>query len=479
MPAQPLRVPQRVWLWSLSEDVLVEVAPEGDQLLAFTQWGEVRFDDAGPVVRESLQRMSLGPVALENLPVRRSGPEPWQQLLLVLELLGNCVVVSLRLDDQPVPLLSAVPVSRRARFLAASKVHPDALVQLSRFACIRPGRDELLLESPLANHRALLHRPLAAWVAGALCRPTTVADVAAQLHAAEQVVADIVGLLVGCGLVLAGEAGQRPRLAEDIDPSLIPWSHHDLVFHASSRRGLHNGPAGAVFPLLDRLPAPPVVRPLPGPRIRLERPDMSGLAEHDPSLIDVMETRERRQVYTAAALTARQLGELLYRAARVRSTGHLPSSIGGALLASDRPYLSTSSLYELELYVSVDRCAGLPRGIFHYDPLGHALKLVNNSESTLVELLDNAKVAAGRTLRPAVLVSVTSRVGRVSWMYTGIAYATTLVHVGMLAQTFSIVATAMGIVACPLVLSDGVTTDDALRLAWPAEVSVGEFAIGA
>jgi hypothetical protein len=37
----------------------------------------------------------------------------------------------------------------------------------------------------------------------------------------------------------------------------------------------------------------------------------------------------------------------------------------------------------------------------------------------------------------------------------------------------------MGIVAYPLAMSDGgVTTDDALRLDWPAEVSVGEFVVG-
>ena len=35
---------------------------------------------------------------------------------------------------------------------------------------------------------------------------------------------------------------------------------------------------------------------------------------------------------------------------------------------SERPYPSAGSLYELDLYLTVDRCDGLPRGIYHYDP---------------------------------------------------------------------------------------------------------------
>ena len=477
-------------LWSLSEDVLVEAAPEGDHLLAFTQWGEVRIDDVSPVVRESLTRMSLGPVSLENLPMLRAaeqvtevsrGPaleiEQWRRLLRVLELLGNCVVQSLGLDDEAGPLLSVAPVSRRARFLVAPVLDVATPIRLSRFVSMRSGGGELLLESPLAQHRVVLHRPLAAWVAGALCRPTTIADLSTLLKIAVPVVADIVGYLVACGMVLTGSPDPAAGFAEDADPDLIQWSHHDLLFHAHSRLGRHNG--GAVFPYLDQLPAAPVVKPPPpGRRFLLRRPDLSALAASDPTLTTVIETG-RRLDYTEAPLHSGQLGELLFRVARIRSTGLASSTVGASYMVSDRPYPSTSDLYELELYVSLDRCAGLPRGIFHYDPEGHAITLINESDQVLAELLDSAKVAVGRTLRPAALITVTSRIARLSWMYSGIAYATTLKHVGVLQHALLVVATAMGIVACPLALNDGVTTDDALRLDWPAEVSVAEFIIGA
>lgn len=478
------RVPQRLRLWSLSEHVLVEVGPRGDHLVAFTQWGEIRIDDVSPAVLESLQRMCLGPVSLENLPALRAtagdpGAEPWQRLRQVLKPLGNCVVQSLGLDDETGPLLSVAPVTRQAQLLEPPALDLQVPLRLSRFVSMRSAGGDLLLESPLAQHRVQLHRPLAAWVAGALCRPTTIAEVSAMLKIAAPVVVDIVGHLVSGGMVLAGRPGPPPDFAEDADPNLIPWSHHDLLFHSRSRLGQHNGHAGAVFPYLDQLPAAPVVRPVPpGRRFPLRRPDLSALAASDPPLTSIIEAAPARGSYSAAPLPADQLGELLFRVARIRSTGQARSALGESYPVSDRPYPSTSGLYELELYVTLDRCAGLPRGVFHYDPQGHAVTLIDESEQVLAELLDGAMVAAGRTLRPAALVTVTSRIARLSWMYTGIAYATTLKHFGMLLQTAHVVATAMGIVALPLVLTDGATSDEALRLKWPLEVSIGEFIVG-
>ena len=67
------RVPERLRLWSLSEDVLVETGHGGDTLVAFTRWGEIRIEDGSVAVREALSRMSLGPVAVVNLPRDEDG----------------------------------------------------------------------------------------------------------------------------------------------------------------------------------------------------------------------------------------------------------------------------------------------------------------------------------------------------------------------------------------------------------------------
>lgn len=495
----PARVPGRVRLWSLSEDVLVEVGPDGDHLVAFTQWGEIRVDDASQPVRESLQRMCLGPVAVDNLPMIgdsrqpwRNGhggvlsnvagrdPESWSRIRPVLERLGNCVVQSLGLDDKSGPALSVVPVSRQARFWQPPVVDPHRPIRLSRFVAVRASGGEMVLESPIARHRVVLHRPLPCWVASSLDTPTTVAAVAEQLAVAVPVLADIVGYLVGSGMVLVGDPDQPEHFAEDTDADLIPWSHHDLQFHGHSRLGRPGSHSGAVFPYVDRLPAAPVVKPPPdGPRVQLHRPTIAELAERDLSLTEAIETRRTYRDWSERPLTAEQVGELLFRVARIRWT-KLASAAGGATYAiSDRPYPSIADLYELELYLSIDRCTGLRRGSHHYDPRRHSLTLINDSERDLADILDMAQVAAGSTQRPAVLITVTTRIARLSWMYSGIAYSSTLRHVGALQQTLHLVATAMGLASSALAVSDGAAADEALRLEWPKEVSVGEFIVGA
>src|SRR2546430_860533 len=54
-------------LWSLCEDVLVESGLDHDPIVVVTRWGETRIDDPGKLVRESLRRMSFGPISLENV----------------------------------------------------------------------------------------------------------------------------------------------------------------------------------------------------------------------------------------------------------------------------------------------------------------------------------------------------------------------------------------------------------------------------
>jgi SagB-type dehydrogenase family enzyme len=507
------RVPARLRLLSLSEDVLVEVGTDADRLVAFTRWGEIVIEDAGQPVREGLQRMSLGPVSIENLPgVGESflhwqdgradeSCEPWYRFWRVLERLGCCVQQSLGLDDDSEPVLSVEPVCRGAQFWLPPAVDVRQPIRLSRFMAIRAENDELLLESPLSRCKVVLHRPPAAWLIGSLGRPTTVAELARLLRIPPPVVADVVAYLLASGMVLAAERGQpdaTPAFAEDNDPTLVPWSHHDLMFHARSRMGRHGEPSGAVFPHADRMTAPPVTRdPPPGDRFPLPRPRLAELAEHDPSLTEVVERNrahrdsdrpqpqqhqpqqhQPERTLPERALTAELLGELLYRVARIRWTKMVRTVDGISYMVSDRPYPSTADLYELELYLSLDRCAGLPRGNYHYDPREHTLTLLGSTEAELVELMDTATVAAGSTRRPAAVITVTSRIARLAWMYSGIAYATTLKHVGALQLMLQLEATAMGLASGAVAVGDGVTADLALRLDWPAEVSIGEFIVG-
>jgi SagB-type dehydrogenase family enzyme len=460
-------------LWSFREDVAIESTGDGS-LTILTRWGEVLVDRPTPAIVDSLHRMTLGPVALTNV-----ADLDWADLHDVFYRLPGCVVHSLGLRNSGSPLLSATPISSRARF-DLPKLDGKVPIRLSRFAFLRENANELLLESPLSHHRVVLHRPLASWVVGSLGRTTTTTDVARGINIAEPLVAEIVSYLAAADMVVFGEDDAEPApFNEDTDPALLTWSPHDLLFHSRSRLGRHDDPVGAAFRHADKLPPLPAVKPQPaGRRFPLYRPDLTATPEHEMTVSAAIERRRSVRAFAPEGPSARQLGELLYRSARVRS---LTEAVGAGLVpytVSERPYPSAGSLYELDLYLTIDRCDDLPRGTYHYDPDEHVLTLINEDEAQADELLDNAMVLTGGPRRPPALITMTARMGRLSWVYDSISYATTLKHVGVLQQTLYLVATVLGLAPCALAMGDDETATTALKLHWPAEVSVGEFAIG-
>lgn len=486
MSADPGGAATPTHLWSLREDALVEFGPEPGRLVIVTTWREMVIDNASDTVVELLRRMCLGPISLENVTVgARAGDAAGLRRMLTA--LSGSVVRSLGLCDGDRPLLSAVPIARKAALLLPEIGH-DRPLRLSRFAAIRSQDNELLVESPLANYHVILHRPLAAHVLTALCATTTVRRIAGQVGAEPVVVAEIVSYLVGVGIVLVDDSASNPvasnqevpEFAEDHDPALMRWSHHDLLFHACSRMGRYGGQSGAIFPFAERLPSPELVKTVhAGTQVALPGPDIDELIRTDAPLTEVLEISATRCAsLTDHELSTAQVGELLFRSARIRSVGSGSAGNDVRYEISDRPYLSMAGLYELELYVCANKCGDLPRGIYHYDPRRHLLTLINDSESELAELLEGARVAARTPVDPPLMITMTARAARTSWMYGGIGYSLALNHGGALQQTLCLVANAMGLAACvPAIDLDDITTT-ALRLDWPAEVGVGELLIG-
>ena len=463
-------------LWSFRDDVAIEAAEDGS-LTILTRWGDVHVTRPVPTVEDVLRRMTYGPVALTNVAGLDLG-----ELYETLMRLPGCVVRSLGLRDSATPLLSVVPVSPRGTFQLPDQASLSDLrpVRLSRFAFIREKGGELLLESPLSHHRVVLHRPLASWVVSSLARSTTSAEVARGVNIPRPLVLEIVSYLAGAGIVVFGDhhrnnGASTTTFAEDGDPTLLAWSPYDLLFHSRSRLGRHDDPAGAAFSHAGHLPPLPAVKPPPpGPRYPLYRPDLAA-TEGEMTMTDAIERRHSVRVFADDGPTAAQLGELLYRSARIRSQTEVVDA-GQRYTVSRRPYPSAGSLYELDLYLTVDRCADLPRGIYHYDPDGHALTLINDARSDIDDLLETAKVLTGSS--PPVLITMTARIGRLSWVYDSISYATTLKHVGVLQQTLYLVATVLGLAPCALAMGDNELATTAFGLDYPAEVSVGEFVVG-
>jgi len=257
---------------------------------------------------------------------------------------------------------------------------------------------------------------------------------------------------------------------------LRQWEFHDLLFHSRSRLGRHNYPYGGTFRFLDALPPLPAVRP-PGParRIALYKPDMQALEAADVSFTRVTEARRSVRTRGEQPLSAARLGEFLYRSARVKEVHPASREHGSPYEASVRLCASGGAMHELELYLTLSRCAGIEPGLYHYDPLAHELEHLTDLGPRQKRLLADACVSSGLDTPPDVLITLAARFQRVAWKYQSMAYAVTLKNTGALYQQMYLVATAMNLAPCGLGGGDSDLFAEAAGLDYYAETSVGEF----
>lgn len=351
----------------------------------------------------------------------------------------------------------------------------DAVVRLSRFALLRADEDGLLLESALSVQTVRPHNRLAAAVIASIATATTVPSLAHSLAVPEAEVSYLVGHLAGAGMV---DLELPDGFAEEQVP-LNHWEFHDLLFHSRSRLGRHDRPVGGVFPFGGNDNPEPVLRPLTGGRaITLARPSLSKVLAADRGLTTAIEGRRSTRTYGERPLSIDQLGELLYRTARVRAVMAADPAQGKRYSASTRPYPSGGATYDLEFYLTVNRVEGAEQAIYRYDPMGHRLEEIDRDPRPRTALLDTASNTLGGGATPDVLITLTSRFQRLSWKYRSMAYAATLKNVGCVFQTMYLVAADMGIAACALGAGDADSATQAFRLNYLCESSVGEFALG-
>lgn len=470
-------------LWSLREDTTVETAADDPGTgLVSTRWDEIRLPFTDPVISRALERMTYGPVSLDNvLPgFSDTGSLPGDPrraaLRATLDSVRHAVIRTLALSDGT-EQLAVVPIVREARFVPG-RPPADAVHRLSRFAALRVGSRDMILESPLSAHRVLLHTPQAMWLVSCYVRPTSVLDTARLLDVPVDLVRTAVGYLEATGMLVPGTPRGRAdgrttaaegdethtvTFAEDRDPALEHWSPRELMLHNRSRPGLHDEPLG--LDVKDGTTARE--HPAPGGApLTLPVPDLDLVLARDPRLTTVLEARRSVRPDGGLPLSLAQLGELLYRSARARPT-------------AGRPYPSAGSVYPLELYVTVAGSAELPRGAYHYDPSGHTLFPLGTEPLLVDALLGEAGAHAGLSEEPPVLISMTARFRRMSTAYPGSAYSVLLKEVGALQQTLYLVSTAMGIGPCALAFGDTATSARAFGLDWRAESGVGEFVLAA
>lgn len=345
---------------------------------------------------------------------------------------------------------------------------------LSRFSYLHRVNERLVLESPLTPSILVLHDWRATVLLQTLAKLTSLEELCNTFQDLPQTsVALFVHLLVGCRMLSSmRDNGQL----EEETPTLTQWDFHDLLFHARSRIGKHNAPYGATFRFLGKVDSLPAVKPpMSDEVIRLYKPDIQTLKDNDISFTRVLEERRSIRTYSERPITVEQLGEFLYRTARIRA---LPGTAQEVYERSDRPYPSAGACYELELYIVVNSCMELASGLYHYCPKEHQLYRLTGRTREVEMLLEGAYYAAGQQGVPQILLILAARFQRVAWKYEAMAYAAVLKHVGVFYQTMYLVATAMGLAACALGSGNSNLFTTVAGMDYYAETSVGEFMLG-
>lgn len=352
------------------------------------------------------------------------------------------------------PLYTLRP--RRRRHGAGHDAVP-ARVMLSRFAVLRRDGAEMLVESAVATCDVHVHDPRVLEFVAASLTPVSRGDAPGQLSAD-------VGRRLVVDLWREGFLTDQSD-AETDELRLAQWSAHELLFHHRSSK--IDGTGGTYWAKGRFDPLPGRHRPFDGPTVALPKPDLGRLRATDPTLTAVIEDRRSvREGDEDNPLTLDQLGEFLFRCARVRGVG-----VYSGQEISDRPYPAGGGLHELEIYPVVRSVTGLHTGLYHYDAHSHRLTLGSAHPAPLRALLKWSGM-------PQVLLVVTARFGRLMWKYEGTGYALMLKHVGVLYQNMYLVATAMALAPCAIAVGGNDFFAEATGLDPMTEASVGAFTLG-
>jgi oxazoline/thiazoline dehydrogenase len=422
-------------------------------------------------IRAVLESLACGdlPEADAQQQVLAAGDMPgllqWHAVVTRLDTVG-LLERSVLTEDGPVARL------RRAVFGPGrgSAARAPGLAKLSRFTVVRAADGKLVAERP-GGQASVELEPAVAGVLVALARWTSVTEGVGGLSV--QLSRAVIDLFAGAGLLAPGGPEDDK---ESSDAAFAQWHPADLWLHARSRGGRLIKGYGGSYPLAGRFPPLPAIpAPWPGPRIELPRPDLEVTLNADPPFTEVLERRRSVREHDATEpITLAQLGELLYRSARVRRV----FTSGDGQEAADRPYPSGGALHELEIYPLITQCRGARPGLWHYAAADHQLEHVADPGRATSALVTAARAAGTMVTDPQVVLIVTARFGRVMWKYDVMAYSLILKHVGVLYQTIYLVGTAMGLAVCGLGGGDAADFTVASGLDYHAEGSVGELVVG-
>lgn len=464
----------------LTEDISGAIAFEGAAI-------RIRFGRVEAATRDALLSLRVG-------VDERAIANATEQLVRFLERLASRDLLAATVSVGATRLATLAPIT--PALLGPLARASNESFRLSRFALARVEDGAFLVESPRSRARVVLHDPRAAALLHALATPRSIGHLAERSGLAADAVHRLVALLRDAG-----------ALHDDGD--LATWEFHDLYFHTRTRNGRHDYPVGGTYRFFGTLPPPPARAPRhEAPRneaptgeatreeqlrpddassgkprtIALFRPDLEAVKKTDPPFSHVFESRASLRTYGERPLTDRQLGEFLYRTARVteRFDAEVEAPQGRISMEFVKcPYPSGGGLYELEIYPVVASCEGIAPGLYRYDPVEHQLVVVADKNPDVDRLLRYASDSTGTPPENLnVLFVLAARFDRIAWKYASVAYALILKNVGVMFQSMYLVATAMGLAPTALGGGDADVFARAAGTDYYRETSVGEFLLG-
>jgi SagB-type dehydrogenase family enzyme len=337
-----------------------------------------------------------------------------------------------------------------------------AQVVLDRFAFLRRGERGAMLQNPDATCDVLVEHNAAGDLILRLATGSldTTAD-------NDDLDLPLVSLLVALGFASDASVSE--------EPSRRTWEFHDRLFQRAARAYDDLVPQGGTYRFIGTLPAPPAIRPRhPGTSIDLPPPSAPRAGG---SLTEVMEKRRSWRVMSEVPVSLEAVSELLHRVARVTKVAPGLSEFPQEIMW--RPYPSGGAIHELEFYLAVRACEGLAPGFYHYRSHEHALTRIDGAETPAAEMLEDCASAWGQPGQPPqVLVVLASRLPRLAWKYTGIAYKISLMNAGVAIQSLHLVATDLGLAGSAAGAGDPELFARATGVSSWEETSIAEFGFG-
>jgi SagB-type dehydrogenase family enzyme len=462
-------------LFSLSLQPNISIREEASQnYTLYSPNFEFNLQQLSPGILAAIERLSTkgaSEAELSDLVMNIDSASTLPQFYYYLQQFISLGLICHTLKNNDICLATTIPISTPYK-LEFSEIADNKPYLLSRFAYCHQDNRQLILESPLSQAKINLTDWRSAAIINKLAQSQDYSSLTQIPGISAKMAKMFLTLLLSAKMIC--EVQPDGKVLEDQNNTLVQWEFHDLLFHSRSRIGRHNNRTGKSYRFLGKIDPLPAIKPkMSREVIKLSQPDLEKLQATDASFTSVLEKRKSLRVHADKPITAVQLGEFLYRSARVREI--IPREY---MECSNRPYPTGGACYELEIYIVVNICENISPGLYHYCPQAHELEKISEKNNYINTLLEDAKKANGEDSLPQILIIYTARFSRVNWAYEAIAYSLILKDVGILYQTMYLVATAMDLAPCALGIGNSDLFAKATGIDYYTESAVGEFILG-